>query len=89
MRPAIASTLHDREVQKALVIQRVTFIYIFFNSLRGWYNGAPLKYQSWKLYNVIESIHVLYNSHLYTGERPLVEFLNIFMQLMIDNNLLV
>ena len=51
MRPVIVSTLHNREVQKAPIIQRAALLCIFFSSLRGWYNGTFLKYQSSYLYN--------------------------------------
>ena len=74
MRPVIVSTPHNREVQKAPIIQRAALLCIFFSSLREWYNGTFLKYQS---------------SYLYTSERPLVELPNIFILLIVDNTLLV
>ena len=46
MRPTMASTPLDNEVQKAPVIQRATLHCIFFNSFMFFMMGAPLKNQS-------------------------------------------
>jgi len=46
MRPAIASTPLDKEVQKVPVIQRTALCYIFFNSVMFLIIGAPLKNHS-------------------------------------------
>jgi len=50
---AIALTSYDSNMWNTSVIYRVVLLCIFLSSLRGWYNGASLKYQSWKLYRVI------------------------------------
>jgi len=59
-RPAMASTLSDRDVQKAPVIHKAAFHCIFFNSMIFFTIGAPLKNHSWKPYRAIGMMHVLY-----------------------------
>ena len=89
MRLAIASTSYEDSVQKSLIIYKANLLYIFFNSLRGWYRSAPLKYQSWKPYRAIWRIQVLYNRCLCIRESSLVELLSIFIPLIVDKALLV
>ena len=56
----IALTPYKGDVWKTSIIHRATLLCIFFSSLKGWYNGIPLKYQSWKPYKTIEKTHILY-----------------------------
>jgi len=79
MRPAIASTPLDGDVQKAPVIHKAALCCIFFNFVRFLTVGAPLKNHSWNSYSTIGRMHVLYSRCFWVGEMPLDELSSIFI----------
>ena len=88
MRPAIASIPHVGEIWKAPVIHIAALHCIFFNFLRGWNKGTLLKYHKGNLWSTMSKTHVLYKSCLWEGDKPLVEFSNIFIPLVVKRALL-
>jgi len=87
MRLAIASMSSNGDVQKAPVIHKAALHCIFFNSVRFFTIGAPLKNHSWNPYRAISMIHVLYKRCFWEGKRPLDELPSIFMVFNVDMHL--
>jgi len=86
MRPAMASTSSDGEVQKASVIQKATLHCIFFNSVMFLTIEVPLKNHSWNPYKAMGRTQVLYRSHFWIERRLLEEFPSIFMVLKVERH---
>ena len=63
MRPTMASTSFDGNMQKTSVIHKVMLYCIFFNLDIFFTVEAPLMNHNWKLYSAISNTHVLYNSY--------------------------
>ena len=87
MRPAIASTPSEGDVRKAPMIHKAALRCILFSSVMFFVVGAPLKSQSWKPYEAIGTMHVLYRRRFCDGRSPLDELPSIFMALRVERHL--
>ena len=87
MRPAIALTPSDGDVQKAPVIHRAALRCIFFNSVMFFTVRALLKNHNWKPYKAIGMMHILYRRRFCVGKSPLNELPSIFMALRVERHL--
>ena len=89
MRPAMASIPSEGAVQNAPVIYRAARRCILPSSYMFLAVGAPLKNQSWKPYNAIGSMHVLYRRRFWMGNMPRDALPKSFIALRVERHLVV